>query len=142
DALGCVAQEAVAVTRPDQPGEQLEVAAQVEYVRVGADHDVGQGGGGTVGRGGRGLAALDGLACEQAQFAEQARREAGAVGGVLERLARVHVAPVRGVGRVVRYADRGQVRGGGAVQQFNVHVEVPLTGRTPPAGPAGGVLER
>src|SRR5690606_28866041 len=105
-------------------------------------HDVREGWSRAAVGGDRGFAALDRLTREKPEFTEQPRGEAGPVRGVAEGLLRVHVAPVRSVGRVVRDADRGQVRGGGAVQQFDVHVEVPLTGRTPPAGPAGGVLER
>src|SRR3546814_9304460 len=42
DAFGGVAQQAVAVARADQLREQVEVATEVEHVRIRREHDVGQ----------------------------------------------------------------------------------------------------
>ena len=122
---GWRSEQSVAIPLADQPGEEIQVTAEIEDVRVGADHDVRQGRGGTGGVGHRGFAALDRLAGEQAQLAEQPGRETGAVGGVAKGFPGMHMAPVGGVRGVVGDADGGQVGGGVAVQQFNVHVEVP-----------------
>src|SRR3546814_2043891 len=99
DAFGGVAQQAVAVARADQLREQVEVATEVEHVRIRREHDVGQ-----VRFRLRRFAgdAVDRFLREQPQFAQQPGREAGPVVRVGKGLLPVHETPVRIVRRVVR----------------------------------------
>jgi hypothetical protein len=120
-AFARIVEQAGTILRTDQLREQVKVAAKIEYMRVGCEHDVREMGlvvSDILGNG------VDGLLGEQSQFPQQPRRETWAVSGVSERLLGVHETPVGAVRGILLDPDRGQ--GDIPMERFDVTHGSPL----------------